>query len=169
MKYIYIFVFVALFLVNEVSAFTSGMTLERKSVESGLIIQGKVVSVIDLSVQGVVLETKESMKSEVLSKEFSGPTAVALVYVEKVVKGDLKFLGTVVYVPCGYSFDESPSELTKSVRYVLFLEAMGRNFFHPLGPYCIHRIFEEKVGLSGFDWKGDFDADAKNGASMSLE
>ena len=46
---------------------------------------------------------------------------------------------------------------------------MGRNYFHPLGPFCMHRVQKGLVGLSGFDWEGDFDPENKNGETSPLE
>ncbi|MGJ8635155.1 MAG: hypothetical protein ACSHX7_14660 [Luteolibacter sp.] len=161
-----IFIFTILALALDLSAFTGSKTLERKTAESSTIIQGKVVGIVRLSVPEISVDSPES---EILVKKSFGPAAVALVYVEKVIKGNPNFLRTIVYMPCDYNLNESPSEVTESVRYVLFLEALGKNFFHPLDSYSTHRIFEDKIGLSGFDWKGDFDPDSKNGKNMSLE
>lgn len=165
MKKVLIIFFVLVGMEAKIFAFAAGMGFEDKCKNSELIIQCKVLDIISLSPGGLQLGKGNELKS---NKNYAGPNSVALVHVQQIFKGNRKLLNTVIFIPCGYKFDESPCELSKSIKYVLFLEMMGRNFYHPLDPYCMHRISMDKVGLSGFDWEGDFDPKSKNGRNMPI-
>lgn len=147
-------------------ALVEAMTLKDKSSKSDVIVRGVVVDVVTVAKQ-----VKDSNRGDenILGGAWSGPSSVAIIRVVSLIKGDSKNMNTIIFVPCGYNFDESPSELTKSKDYILFLRSMGHNYYHPLGPFCMHRVKKGAVGMSGFDWEGDFDPKNKNGKSIALE
>ena len=149
-------------LTVDLLAITPSLSMEDKCQKSNLIIQGSVLRIIDLSYAD---DKSNDLK---LNQDYAGPNSVALVRVQKVVKGDKKYMGTVIFVPCGYNFDASPSELSNSIKYVLFLKEMGHNYYHPTGSYCMHRILKDRIGLSGFDWEGEFSSKSKNAKTSLL-
>lgn len=163
-KLIYILI-VTNFSLLELLAFAPSMSLEDKCKKSDIIIKGAVMKIVELSVPDDKVKRTNPNKPEPYS---TGPNSVAIVYIETVLKGDRKLQGSLIFVPCDYGVDVSPCELSESIKYVLFLESMGRNYYHPLGPYCMHRIHGAKIGLSGFDWMGDFDNKSANGKNAML-
>ncbi|MGJ8655005.1 MAG: hypothetical protein ACSHX6_01035 [Akkermansiaceae bacterium] len=142
-------------------AMTGSLAFKDKCEKSDAIVRGVVVDIIDLTPIG-----KASGGS---GKAFSGPHSVALVRVEGVFKGESVKEGGIIFIPCGYSFDESPCELTKSREYFLFLGSMGRNYYHPLGSYCMHLVRGGKVGMSGFDWEGEFESKSENARTVGVD
>ena len=147
-------------------AFAPSKSLEAKSVQSDVIIRGIVLDIV--TVAGEAVDSRGGTE-DVLEGDWTGPSSVAVVRVVSVLKGDSKKIPSVVFVPCGYSFDESPCELTTSKDYIFFLESMGRRYFHPLDPYCMHRVQDGLVGMSGFDWDEDFEADERPESTMTLQ
>ena len=147
-------------------AFVGPIEFKKKCEQSDAIVRGVVVDIVV-----VAKDIKDSRGSDqkILEGEWTGPGSVAIVRVVSVLKGDIKSIGTIILVPCGYSFDESPCELTKSKDYILFLESMGHNYYHPIHPFGMHRVQKDMVGMSGFDWEGDFDPKAQNGKAITLE
>lgn len=149
--------------INDISAMQQASSIEDKCKNSDVIIKCAVLSIQSLPVPKSSNVEPEGPSSEpnfkLQDSRFLGPNAVALVRVDEVLKGDEKLKGKEIYVPFGYVKTVSPSELTKSEKYVLFLESMGHNFYHPLDPFSMHRISKDNkfVGLSGLDWEGDFD------------
>ena len=137
-----------------------------KCKKSDAIVRGVVIDMVKVARN---VEDSRGGDEKILEGEWSGPESVAVIRVISVIKGDAKKVNTIIFVPCGYNFDESPCELTKSKEYILFLESMGRNYFHPLDPFCMHRVQKEKVGMSGFDWGGDFDPENKDAKAIKLE
>lgn len=129
-----------------------------KCVQADAIIRGVVID--------LVLLTKRTDDSRGFSSEknvdedFSGPHAVAIVRVTDVLKGRSQGYSGIIFVPCGYDFDESPAELTKSKDYILFLHHMGENYFRPLDPFSMHRVQVDRVSKSGFDTESDFKDEA---------
>ena len=115
------------------------------------------------------VETPKGHQESIYKGDWAGPSAVAVVRVISAIKGEPRDIGSIILVPCGYDFDESPCELTKTKEYILFLESMGRNYFHPLGPFCMHRVHGGIVGMSGFDWDGDFDPKNTNRETSPVE
>ena len=147
-------------------ALVGTLTLKDKSHKSDAIVRGVVVDIV--TVAGQVKDSRGGDEN-ILEGDWSGPSSVAVIRVVSLIKGNAKNINTIIFVPCGYDFDESPCELTKSKDYILFLRSMGHGYYHPLGPFCMHRVQKDIVGMSGFDWKGDFDPKNKNGKSISLE
>lgn len=139
---------------------------KKKCNQSDVILRGVVTDIVT-----VANDVKDSRGSDqkVLEGDWTGPSSVAVIRVVSILKGDTKKLNTIIFVPCGYSFDESPCELTKSKDYILFLESMGHNYYHPLESFSMHRVQKERVGMSGFDWEGEFEPNAQNAEVISLE
>lgn len=135
-------------------AFVIPMTWEDKCIGSDAIIRGEVVELIQLP-KGVE-SPKGSTPEKVTDAGFSGPHSVAVVRVTDVVKTNIGDLQKIIFIPCGYDFDESPAELTKAKDYILFLRSMGENYFHPMDYCSTHRVQKENVGLSGLDTDADF-------------
>lgn len=67
------------------------------------------------------------------------------------IEGKLVSLPKTILVPCEYQFEESPSSLTEGKSYVVFLEAMGANIYHPLDQASTHRIKEDRVSDFGMN------------------
>ena len=134
--------------VAQVSAFFIPLSFDQKCYDSDLIVHGAVIDIVSVTVPE---EKAKKIEGLIVKEPYGGPNSVALVQVKRVVKGGARLLNRVVLVPCGYDFNESPSELTKGKEYVLFLEKMGHGFFHPLDPQCTHRVIKEQVAISGFD------------------
>lgn len=139
-------------------AFVAPIDLKAKCDKSDAIVRGVVVDIVT-----VAKDIKDSRGSDqkILEGEWTGPSSVAIVRVVSVLKGDIKSMDTIIFVPCGYGFDESPCELTKSKDYILFLKSMGHNYYHPVNPFSMHRVQKDMVGMGGFDWEGDFDPKSK--------
>jgi hypothetical protein len=91
-----------------------------------------------------------------VDEDFTGPHAVAILRVTDVLKGPAENYPSVMFIPCGYDYDESPAELTKSKDYILFLRHMGGNYFSPLDPFSMHRVQVNRVAKSGLDTDSDF-------------
>lgn len=70
-------------------------------------------------------------------------------------EGKAVSLPKTILVPCEYRFEESPSSLTEGKSYVVFLEAMGANLYHPLDPACTYRVKDDRVSDSGIDSEPD--------------
>lgn len=154
-------------LVHPALAFVVPLEWDEKCKKADAIVRGVVIDVVPLTKQ---VEDSGGFTSEKNSDEdFTGPHAVALVRVTEILKGEATDLAGVIFVPCGYDFDESPAELTKTKEYALFLEKMGHNYFHPLDPFSMHRVQMGRVGNSGFDTASDFDAGKKAVESMTCE
>ena len=158
----YILAIINLLTIN-LFAVTGSMSLEDKCEKSDLIVQGLVLEIIDL-----YDFTDKSKKTRFTDRKFGGPYSLALVRVKNVLKGEQTLKDKVIYIPCEYNFDESPCELTKSVEYILFMDGMDRNFYQPLDSFCIHRILDNKIGLSGFDWAGEFTSESNNAKTLLL-
>jgi len=154
----------SLILVMRSYAFAPKMSFDDKCQKSDMIVQGEVVNVTNLFPNG----SRPNEGGDKDNEKYFGPKSVAVFRVQKVIKGDSKYLNRLILIPCQYDSDISPSELTKSKNYVLFLEQMGRGYFHPLAPSCTHRVLNNRVGLSGLDWDGDFDSEIINGENISL-
>lgn len=166
MKTILSTIFAALIMLTPSYAFVGGVEFGEKCKRSDAIIRGVVVDIV--TVAGTTKNSRGQEES-ILEEEWSGPRSVAIVRIVSVLKGDAKSLNTIMFIPCGYDFDESPCELTKSKDYILFLESMGHGYFHPLDPFSMHRVQKDQVGMSGFDWEGDFDPKEQNGKSIAIE
>jgi hypothetical protein len=147
-------------------SFVAPIEFAEKCGRSDAILRCVVIHIV--TVAGGVRDSRGS-EEDVLEGEWTGPSSVAVARVVRVIKGDSKKIGSIILIPCGYGMDESPCELTESKDYILFLESMGRNYFHPLGPFCIHRVQQDSVGMSGFDWEGDFDPDREDRETATLE
>lgn len=173
MRYLLSIILFLLYCTPYVIAIAPRMTLENKCFESDIIIRCSVISIRELPSQKNK-EKKPSHIESAVSKQAEkgpiGPKSVAMVLIEEVVKGDPNFKGKYIYIPCGYESNISPSELTKSKKYVLFLKRMGHNFYYPVHHTSIHRISEnnELLGLSGVDWEGDFETHLVNGEKVIL-
>lgn len=166
MKKLLITILAAAAMLTPCHSMVAPIEFEEKCNRSDAIIRGVVLNIVT-----VAQKTKSSSGHEgsLLEGGFTGPSSVAVIRVVKVLKGDSEKVGPIIFVPCGYSFDESPCELTQSKDYILFLKSMGHNYFHPLGPFCMHRVQKEVVGMSGFDWEGDFNLKSKNREIASIE
>jgi hypothetical protein len=105
---------------------------------------------------------------------YNGPLCIAEVAIEEVWKhtgrktafspteGNATSLPKTIIVPCQHTYDESPSSLTQGKSYVVFLEAMGANLYHPLDPACTHLIKDDRVS----DFGMNSDPDPKFGAKV---
>ncbi|MBK1790690.1 hypothetical protein [Persicirhabdus sediminis] len=155
-----------LIMLSPCYAFVVPLKFAEKCERSDAIIRGVVLDII--TVAGEV-EDSSGGKESILEGAWTGPHSIAVIRVVSVIKDDENQVDSVIFVPCGYSYDESPCELTKSKDYILFLDSMSRNYFHPLGPFCMHRVKNELVGMSGFDWDGDFDSSNENRETVPLE
>lgn len=130
------------------------LSLEEKSASADLVVVAEVVSVNRLA-------TREALVADVKQGMYLGPTSIAVVKISAVWKdsGHLTrfiagnsgagVLTQTIFVPCGYTFDESPSDLTVGQRYVMFLDALGANMFHPLDPASTHVLHEGRVATFG--------------------
>ena len=147
-------------------SFVAPIEFGEKCKRSDAVIRGVVVDIVTVAGQ---VKNSSGSDEDILEGDWTGPKSLAVIRVVSVMKGNSKKINTVIFVPCGYSFDESPCELTKSKDYILFLESMGHNYYHPLGPFCMHRVQKEMVGMSGFDWEGDFDPKNKNAKTIALD
>lgn len=65
--------------------------------------------------------------------------------------GSRPALPMYIMVPCDYHFSESLSDLTAKVDYVLFLESLGGNFYHPVDPGSTHVVYEQRVRTFGMN------------------
>ncbi|RYZ91347.1 MAG: hypothetical protein EOP06_06985 [Proteobacteria bacterium] len=155
------------FLVIPVSGFVASLTLSEKAAEADVIARGVVVKIIQLTAQ--VTDSGGSNTGKNTDEGFSGPHAIAVVRVTDTLKGQLKSQQGIIFVPCGYSFDESPAELTATKEYVLFLQDMGRSYYHPTTAFSTHRVQAGRVGKSGFDYDGDFKAEKIQGDTQAIE
>ena len=133
------------------SSFFIPLTMKEKSQSADLVVVGKVISVTRLL-------PDKPMTGDV----YFGPSSVAVVEVAEAwkrrEKEGVRFgeslenaIPKLIMVPCDYSFDESPSELTENRKYVMFLHELGRNFFHPLDPASMHVISNGRVADFGMD------------------
>lgn len=98
-----------------------------------------------------------------LEGSYFGPLCIAEVKIDELwknsgkktvfssIEGKLVSLPKTILVPCEYQFQESPSSLTEGKSYVVFLEAMGANLYHPLDQASTHRIKEDRVSDFGMD------------------
>ena len=166
MKTLFLAILSTMAMLAPCHSFVVPLEFGSKCKRSDAIVRGVVIDIV--TVAGVV-ESSGGGEEAILEEDWAGPTSLAVIRVVSVIKGDSKSIGSFVFVPCGYNFDESPCELTESKDYILFLESMGRNYFHPLGPFCMHRVQKEVVGMSGFDWGGDFDPENKSRETVSLD
>ncbi|RYD48401.1 MAG: hypothetical protein EOP85_03625 [Verrucomicrobiaceae bacterium] len=142
------------FLAVPVAGFVAATPFPEKVAKADVIARGVVVKIIQLTTD--ITDSRGPSSEEVTDKGFSGPNAIALFRVTETLKGKLEPNQSVVFVPCGYSFDESPSELTDTKEYVLFLKDLTRNYYHPTTSYSIHRVQDGRVCISGFDWDENF-------------
>jgi len=134
-----------------------------------VIVRGVVVDIVPLVARG--RESKRGEKEA--DDDFGGPMNVAIVRVTDVVKpgAETKIKGPagLIYVPCGYNFDESPCELTDGKEYVLFLKAGGNNFFNAVDFMSTNRVVNGVVGMSGIDGDLDFDGTSEEKDRLPYE
>lgn len=140
---------------GQLHGFVAPMSLPEKARGSDTIVRGVVLKIIPLSIE--VSDSRGPHPGKIPSEKFAGPNCVALVRVIEAVKGKVR--EDVIFVPCGYNFDESPGELTEAKEYLLFLKSMGNNYHHPLHASCTHLIENSRVSISGNDHDGDFEPD----------
>jgi hypothetical protein len=64
-------------------------------------------------------------------------------------KNRLPALPETIMIPCEYDYEAQPSNLTAGRTYIVFLQSMGRNFYHPLDPASTHVIQADRVAHFG--------------------
>ncbi|WP_170156791.1 hypothetical protein [Roseimicrobium gellanilyticum] len=121
--------------------------------KADLVVVAEVISVNRLASREMLVTEKERGL-------YLGPTSIAVVKISALWKdsghltrfitdGSGDKLTQAIFVPCDYTFDESPSDLTVGRRYVLFLDALGANMFHPIDPASTHVLHEGRVATFG--------------------
>lgn len=158
---------VSSFLAGTVSGFVEPLPLKEKAATADAIVRGVVVNVIQLAVS--TSDSRGASVEKITDKNFSGPNAVAIVRVTDQLKGDFKPDHGIIFVPCGYDFDESPAELTVAKEYMLFLKSMGHNYYHPTTAYSTHRVQMGRVSTSGIDTESYFEPQASPEETLPLE
>lgn len=138
------------------AAFVPMQSKERAS-KSVLIIKGTVKKV------EVLFDAKPTKGVGQIDGHYFGPSSVAVVDIEEIWK--LPDNGTCfvpnqpkehtlpmqVLVPCDYTYEESPADLTAGRTYVLFLEQMGSNFYHPTDKASTHVVHDGRVAKFGMN------------------
>lgn len=113
-------------------AFVVSMTFEEKCIQAEAILHIKVEKVeqVDLT-EGLAWQFHGLARCKVISS----------------FKGDIDWKGKLIFIPCDYRFDESPSPIETENEYIVFLETMGNfsKFGHPIGPFCCHGVADGKV------------------------
>jgi len=152
-------ILLALALPPALQAFYVALTLEEKVAKADVIFIGKVIRVTK------VITPAESDGEDDGFTFWSGPTEMAVIKVETYVSrphGDIDrrqlVEGDHILVPCGYTFDDSPSSLTDGRRYVVFLKELGAGIYHPLDPSCTYPIYDNRVLKSGENGRAPKDA-----------
>jgi hypothetical protein len=148
------------------NGFVEPMEWGAKCVRADAIIRGVVIDMILLTKR--TDDSRGLSRERIVDKDFSGPHAVAIVRVTDVLKGPAENYPPIMFIPCGYDFDESPAELTRSKDYILFLHHMGANYFQPLDPFSMHRVQVDRVSKSGFDTESDFKDEAAKTETVPL-
>ena len=151
-------------LTGPLSAFVAPVSLGEKCSRADGIVRGVVVDIVP-----VTRPTEDSSglgAEKTTDREFTGPNAIAVVRVVEVLKGSPTVIRGTILVPCGYDFDESPSELTETKDYLLFLRSMGHGYFHPLDPFSTHRIQLGRISQSGIDSDADFEGNNEGKAPL---
>lgn len=128
------------------------------------VLQADVIAKVTVrKVTRIMAEKPNEGVDQKIQGLYNGPLCIATVELEEVWKntgrktayspteGRTLSLPKTIMVPCQYTFDESPSSLTEGKSYVVFLQAMGANLYHPLDPASTHRIKEGKVSDFGMN------------------
>jgi hypothetical protein len=154
-------------IMSPLPAFVADIGFDARCNGADAIVRGVVVEMVPVT--GPVADSRGHAGEKITDGGFTGPNAVAIVRVTDLLKGERDRIQGLIFVPCGYDFDESPAELTKSKEYFLFLRSMGYHYFHPLDAFSMHRVQGGRVSLSGFDWDEDFKVGADEAKSTPVE
>jgi len=152
---------IALFASTAVGAFFP-LSLQEKTEKADLIARGKVVKISRLMPDNG-LRSDERVGFDGTEGSYMGPRSIAVVEIKEVWKvpartafwsnerSERAVVPQRIMVPCDYSFEESPSDLTVGREYVLFLKSMTANIYHPLDPASTHVIHDGRVADFGMN------------------